>query len=401
MSIFFKESLLLVGLASLGVTYLLMPTVRQFALGQGWIDQPDGVRKLHRGIIPRSGGMAIWFGMMGGVMVGLVLAYSLDPGLFSGLGALSLSSILGLFAGATIAACTGLLDDVFNLNALVKLAAQVLSTVPLMFCVDIVGAVQATMGGGTVAGILAMPLIMIWMLFIMNAINLIDGLDGLAGGLSLIALVVLSLIGGLAGSSLFITVALACALLAFLRYNYNPASVFMGDMGSLFIGYMLGTLSLAVLTVDPDPGRFLALVVVLGLPALDTVNAFLRRALRGGDPLAPDRDHLHHRMLAHMNGHTGKAVITFYIIAGALGYCASIMINSTTIGAFLIFGAIVAVGLLMLWELDYFDCSSYRSAPKGEGGGRPVQPPDRASGNRGRKVGPTIREPIKHRASHL
>ncbi|GIV60417.1 undecaprenyl/decaprenyl-phosphate alpha-N-acetylglucosaminyl 1-phosphate transferase [Rhodocaloribacter litoris] len=352
------SSVLLIGIVAFGITYLLMPAVRRFAVNVNWVDAPDGHRKIHVQSIPRVGGLAIWFGLVGAVLVILMTGRGFEVDRLSG--HLATRSMLCLFAGATLAVATGLLDDVFQLRARYKLLGQVLSVVPVLFCRELVAGVVVLFGGGLPATLLAYVFIAGWVVFMMNAVNLIDGMDGLAGGVALIALFFMVLLGGMTGPVLLFCIAFGGALMAFLRYNLPPARVFMGDTGSLLIGYLLAILALTSLAADPSWSRALALIVVLALPVLDTTMTLVRRLARRRDPFAPDREHLHHRVLGRLFGSQPRAVMVFYLLGIGQGLYALFMVRWSTGVAFLLFGVAVLLGLLLLWELGYFDPGSYR-----------------------------------------
>ncbi len=348
----------LIGLVAFGITYLLMPAVRRVALDKEWVDTPDGKRKIHREQMPRVGGLAIWFGIVGGLLVTFIMGRAFEASVVSGI--LSMRSVLGLMAGATVVVATGLLDDIFQIRARHKLLGQFLAFVPVLMCGEMVGAVATLLGGGTAATLLAFPLIIGWGMFIMNAVNLLDGMDGLAGGVTLIALLFMALIGGMGGVMLLFLMAAAGAVMAFLRYNLPPAKVFMGDTGSLLLGYLLGVFALASLVAVPSVSRMLALFVILGLPILDTSMTIARRIARKRDPFAPDREHLHHRVLGRMFGHQPRALLVFYLLGIGLGLFA-LLIDQSDVGTAALLAALVAgLGLFMLWELNYFDRASYR-----------------------------------------
>ncbi len=363
---FSLASAFLIGLVAFGITYLLMPAVRRVAFEKDWVDAPDGKRKIHRDRMPRVGGLAIWFGIVGGLLVTILMGRAFEAGDVAGV--LSMRSVLCLMAGATIVVATGLLDDIFQIRARYKLLGQFLAFVPVLLCGEVVAAVATLLGGGTPATILAFPLIIGWGMFIMNAVNLLDGMDGLAGGVTLIALLFLALMGGMGGMMLLFLMTAAGAVMAFLRYNLPPAKVFMGDTGSLLLGYLLGVFALVSLVAEPTVSRMLALLVMLGLPILDTGMTIARRIARKRDPFAPDREHLHHRVLGRMFGHQPRALLVFYLLGIGLGLFALLIDRSELRTAALLTALVAGLGLFMLWELDYFDRASYRRhvAPQGK-----------------------------------
>jgi UDP-GlcNAc:undecaprenyl-phosphate/decaprenyl-phosphate GlcNAc-1-phosphate transferase len=305
--------------AALLLSALLTPLVRDFALRRRFVDDARSARKVHTRAIPRLGGLAFvgaWVLTIGALLV-------LDAPLrdvFSGKG----SRAVGFGIGALAVVGMGLVDDLRGLRARYKLAVQL--GVGLMLCACGFTVHQIELPGQIVLrlGHLAVPLTVLWIAGVMNAMNLVDGLDGLAGGVSLVALVV-SFIFGVAQGNVLLAVysaALGGAVLGFLLYNFNPASIFMGDTGSLFLGYFLGVALLVPAGAQPSPVLRLALpVAILGVPIADMLLAILRRALRGRGVFTPDREHLHHRLLAR--GMTQReAVLTLYgacVIFGAGG----------------------------------------------------------------------------------
>ncbi|HEX4386148.1 MAG TPA: MraY family glycosyltransferase [Myxococcales bacterium] len=247
----------------------------------------------------------------------------------------------------------GVLDDLYGLRARHKLLAQLI--VALAVCASglVVRSVQLPIGDVIHLGLLAVPFTMLWIIGVMNAMNLIDGLDGLAGGVSEIALaaiLVLAVVLSLPALGMY-AAALAGAVLGFLFYNFNPASIFMGDAGSLFLGYFL-SVALLVATNQPTTSSLPLAVplLVLGVPIADTVLAICRRAIRGQGLFNPDREHLHHRLINRGLSHRG-AVLALY--------GASLLLAGS--GLALEFGGrraavLVGAGLLLglLWVLHSF-----------------------------------------------
>ena len=355
---------ILAGLTAFGVTYLLMPSITRYAQKRAWVDQPDGDRKQHASATPRTGGVAIWFGIVAGVLVSLFLA----TGTGNGAGFLAipfdLVTALAILSGGSVAALVGFYDDTRPLGAPVKLLAQIVAATPLVASPEFIGAVTALLGGGAVAQFMAYPAVIIWVVFVMNAINLIDGLDGLAGGLAVIAISFFVILGGLTGGPLLLALALMGAVLAFLRFNLPPARVFMGDTGSLLIGYVLGVLSLVVVQAEPTTNRAMAVLVILGLPGLDTAMSVVRRLALGRSPLSADNDHLHHRMLKRASGVHARAITIFYLIGCTLGLMGLLIGFADTTQVNIIVGVVGALAMIVLWDLGYFDITTYTEAGK-------------------------------------
>jgi UDP-GlcNAc:undecaprenyl-phosphate GlcNAc-1-phosphate transferase len=289
---------------------VLTPMVIRMAVAWEMYDPPHEDRRVHTEPLPRIGGVAV-FAAMG---VGLVVTAIASLGgveLLSG----RPSFFYGVLFGGGIIFATGLVDDLRGLRPGAKLAAQLIaaSVVYLYgFRIDVVGMGSVEL----VLGWLSLPLTILWIVGVTNAFNLIDGLDGLATGVALVALattLTVSLALGNPEVSL-LCVALLGALLGFLRYNFNPARIFLGDSGSLFIGFMLAVLSVygslksatAILAVIP--------LFALAIPLLDTLLAIVRRWLRGVPLSQADGRHIHHRLLALGLTHR-HAVIVLYVLA--------------------------------------------------------------------------------------
>ena len=303
--------LLLGFVVSLIAALVLVPVVQRLALRMGWVDAPDGRRKIHTAPIPNVGGIAI----LGAALVGvgaMTLAAAELPDAWAA--ALTLPGKRVLI-GALLIALVGLIDDLRDLRFQTKFAAQ-LAVTALAFTANLrIELFDGLLGTGLLGTSVSFALTVVWMVGMMNAVNLIDGMDGLAAGVVAIAfagLAAVHVIGGNVGY-LVLVAAMTGALLGFLRYNRAPASVFMGDSGSLLLGYLLGAYALR----GPSHGNaVLQLVipaVVMGLPVLDILVSMVRRAAVGRPLFSPDRDHIHHRLVSRMP--TRDAVRTLYWLA--------------------------------------------------------------------------------------
>lgn len=312
---------LLLGFAvSLVASLVLVPVVARLALRLGWVDAPDGRRKIHRVPIPNVGGLAI----LGATLIGIgVMTLGADalPGRWAA--ALTLPG-RRILIGALIISLVGLLDDLRDLDFRTKFAAQ-LAVTALAFSANLrIELLDGVLGTGLVGMTASFVLTAIWMVGMMNAVNLIDGMDGLAAGIVAIAMVGLAAVHAIGGDVgyLVLVAALTGALIGFLRYNRSPASIFMGDSGSLLLGYVLGAYAMRG-SAHHDP--LLALVipaVVMGVPVLDSLVSMLRRKLLGRPMFSADRDHIHHRLAKQMTKE--ESVRTLYWLGTylALGACA-------------------------------------------------------------------------------
>ena len=269
------------------LSLLLTPVVRKVAQGRGWFDDANDPRKIHRGSIPRLGGVAVFIALVAG-MAG---AY------WAGLSSQGPAIIVPLF-GAAIMWAVGLVDDFKSLRARFKFGIQTLVAIAVTaagFRFE-----QLPLPGGMLSlGLGSWPLTVIWIVGISNAINMIDGMDGLAGGIGLIAalgLGALSLSSG-EGTSSALAFALAGAITGFLFFNLPPARIFMGDSGSLLIGYSLSILPLIAGMGHPRHFSVLAAGTIVAVPVFDVFAAILRRRRRGQRVMEPDKEHIHHKLL--------------------------------------------------------------------------------------------------------
>ena len=284
-------TILLAVLVPFVAALLLVPIVRAIALRLDWVDKPDGERKLHALPTANVGGVAIAASfLIGLVSVGLLFSATFD------------AATVMVVAGALIILATGLYDDIYTLGFKKKFLIQAFVAYLLLHAGYRfeVSHLPFMPDDPFQQALFSIPITMLWIIGILNAINLLDGLDGLAAGVSLIAFASLSAISGLSGhfDLTVITLLMAGSLLAFLVYNFNKASIFMGDSGSLFLGYMLiiGTLSVGLELQTKPVLAFIVPVFALALPLLDTALCIIRRMTAGKSPFMPDSDHLHHRI---------------------------------------------------------------------------------------------------------
>jgi len=233
---------------------------------------------------------------------------------------------VGFCIGASIIAIMGFLDDFKDLRAIEKMIFQVVAaSVVYLFGVGILGVKIPFIYNNIIDfGIFAYPITVIWILGITNAVNLIDGLDGLAAGISTISAISLLAVFLLSGAPLeavIITIALVGAALGFLPYNFNPAKTFMGDVGSNFLGFTLAVISIMGMAKGYTVLAIVAPIIILGIPVFDMIFAIIRRLLRGQKITAPDKEHIHHRLL-NLGLSQRQAVLTLYVITSVLGVIA-------------------------------------------------------------------------------
>lgn len=291
---------------ALAVAYLITPHVKRIAIKAGAMDAPDA-RKVHTRPIPRMGGLAIYAGFMLAVLASLGVN----------------REIIGLLAGGTVILIVGIIDDLKPLPARVKLLGQIAAACVLpLFGVQIEWLTNP-FGDMLYTDFWSVPLTVLWVVGLTNTINLIDGLDGLAAGVSMIASITIFLVALQQGfwAVAVMMAALAGSALGFLQHNFNPAKIFMGDTGSMFLGYMLAAISVLGMVKSAATIALIVPILALGLPIMDTAFAIIRRFMNGRPIFKPDRGHLHHCLL-DMGLTQKQAVLLMYVISGCLGISA-------------------------------------------------------------------------------
>jgi UDP-GlcNAc:undecaprenyl-phosphate/decaprenyl-phosphate GlcNAc-1-phosphate transferase len=345
---------------SMLISLLLTRLVRNLALRRGWVADPSS-HHTHCGLIPRIGGIAIFTSFVT-VTCTLVLASSAS-GIDIGLNSRTIFYIL--LPGALIF-LLGLYDDIYSANPRVKILFQVIAGAMLYGAGIGKFGLPSLLGLGDLAW-LSLPLTIFWVLWITNAFNLIDGLDGLAAGSSLLSTLTVfavCLISGNAQISL-LAVVLAGATMGFLRFNFNPASIFLGDSGSLFLGFTLSALALAGSEKTPTIVAVALPVVSFGLPLLETLLSVIRRYLSGRPLFSADREHIHHKLLER--GHTHRQAVIILYGASALCGLLSLFLLQPGSGAVAIvlftLGICVWMGVKRLgyYELDELGRAAQRT----------------------------------------
>lgn len=327
-------------------SYLLTPHVKRIAIRAGALDKPDA-RKVHTQPIPRMGGLAIYTGFMLAVLASLHINREL----------------FGILLGGTVILAVGIMDDLKPMPAKVKLLGQIIAAcVPMLFGVRIEWLTNP-FGGMIYLDYLSIPLTVLWLISLTNTVNLIDGLDGLAAGVSTIASVTILLVA--AQQSFWIvailTAALAGSAFGFLQHNFNPAKIFMGDTGSMFLGYMLAAVSALGTVKSAATIALVVPIVALGLPIMDTAFAIIRRFNSGQPIFKPDKGHLHHRLLA-MGLTQKQAVLLMYVISACLGFSAIMLTEATLYSAAVIIVLLIALaGVVALKTGVLKDASSLES----------------------------------------
>jgi UDP-GlcNAc:undecaprenyl-phosphate/decaprenyl-phosphate GlcNAc-1-phosphate transferase len=344
-------SLAILAVTAFVLTLLATPVCRAVCLRCGWVDQPDP-RKLHRGPIPRTGGIAIFLGYAAALLLFRFSPIDLPRSLAG-----SAQTIGTILPAVLVAFATGLLDDLADLKPWMKLSGQVLAA--LLVCVA--GVQIRGLGGYSILGqCWQIPLTVFWLVGCANAFNLIDGLDGLAAGVGLFATATAFLSALLSGNYALtlVTAPLLGALLGFLPFNFNPASIFMGDCGSNTVGFLLGCFAIIWSQKSATLLGMTAPLIALAIPLLDTALAIARRFLRNQDIFGADRGHIHHRLLSR--GFTPRRVAyVLYASAGVLAVL-SVMLTIGTYRGDLVLLAFCIIVCLAIHYLGYEEFESAR-----------------------------------------
>ncbi|GGB32322.1 undecaprenyl-phosphate alpha-N-acetylglucosaminyl 1-phosphate transferase [Lentibacillus populi] len=303
------------------ISLMITPFLIKISLKFNATDKPNH-RKVHATPIPTLGGLAIYFSFL----IGLVI---LQP---------ENDYHLAIICGGFIIIVLGCLDDLFDLSPKVKFITQIIVAVLVVFCGGLqVEFINLPFGGQIEFGFLSSVVTIFWIVGITNAINLIDGLDGLAAGVSSIALFTIAGMAVIMGDVYVATMALILffSTVGFLRYNFYPAKIFMGDTGALFLGYMISVLALLGFK-NVTIISFIIPIFILGVPISDTLIAMVRRYINNQPLSSPDSSHLHHRLVK--SGFTHKQTVLIIYALSAMFSVAAILFSMTTVwGSLLIF----------------------------------------------------------------
>lgn len=330
-------------LSAIAVSFLSTAATIRFCTARGFLDRPDGIRKLHARCVPALGGLPLAFSA-GVALLGTAAAASWFP--------LRGSAVSAVVPAVILVLGMGIVDDLKRMHWKFKLAFQVAAASYVWY--QGLAFPWSAGSGEAASGIGSYLLTLFWVVGVTNALNLIDGLDGLAAGVALLSSLAFLAAGIVSGNPMLtiMMLALAGALLGFLPHNSSPAKIFLGDSGSNTVGILLAVAGLMYLR---DRGSFSALampVMALGVPLADTSVAIARRFIRGVSPFAADRGHLHHRLLDI--GYSPRAAVLFL---HALSFCFAALavvslfvsgIASILVGAFFL-AAVVGT----IWWLDY------------------------------------------------
>ncbi len=323
-----------------GVSLASTPFVKVLAYKIGAIDVPKDARRVHDHPIPRLGGLAIFYGFL----ISILCFATVD------------TQLKGIIIGCLIIVAVGIVDDVKQLSAKVKFVLQIVTAVIVVLhgvTIKYISVPSFIVEGGILnLGFMSIPITIVWIVGVTNAVNLIDGLDGLAVGVSSIATFSLFFIAILTSEIQIavVTAALAGACLGFLPYNFNPAKIFMGDTGSTFLGFMLSVICIQGLFKGYVIISFIVPFLILGLPIFDTGFAIVRRIWNKKPIMAPDRGHLHHRLM-DMGFSQKQTVAILYVIASILAMSAVVVLEG---GAYWAAVFVIAIVLFVIFAYKFY-----------------------------------------------
>ena len=327
-------------------TILLTPVVRTFALKIKAVESPNQ-RKIHKKPVPRLGGLAIYFGFLVGIFTAVIAAYFLAI-------KLNYHAIFGIISSGTIVLILGFLDDTMELMPWVKFLVQIIAASIAIYFGAVIGFISNPFSGLIVLGAWSVPITLFWVVGMTNAINLIDGLDGLASGVTAIASIALFFVAvrtHQVGAAI-ILLALAGSALGFLKYNFNPASIFLGDSGSLFMGFVLACASVVGVLKSTLVIALIIPVLVLGVPIFDTASAIVRRVRLKAHIFKADKRHIHHKLL-EAGLSQREAVMAIYFICILLS-CGALVVTfmkpAEAIALFVIIFVVAAIGIMKIKE---------------------------------------------------
>jgi UDP-GlcNAc:undecaprenyl-phosphate GlcNAc-1-phosphate transferase len=340
---------------SLLFSFVLTWGVRNLAMGRGWLAPPIQDRDLHETPLPRLGGIPVFLSFLIGVTV------ALSAGLhFPVLAAdLPIRTFLTILVPGTLIFVFGLYDDIHSVGPFKKFVVQGVAAIILFAGGLRILDLPVLFGARHLPWYIGLPITVLWVIGITNAFNLIDGLDGLAAGSALFSTFVVLVAAISNGSSLvsLLTIALAGAILGFLRFNFNPATIVLGESGSLFIGFMLSALALEGTQKAPTVIAVAIPVVSFGLPILETTLSILRRLISGRSVFMADREHIHHKLLQHGMS-PRQVVIALYAVSALFALLSLFLLwpGRHTLGLVLIvIGACVWFGVQHLGYLEFWE----------------------------------------------
>jgi len=327
---------------ALTISLLTTPLMRRLAIRFKIYASPNH-RTIHKTLIPKLGGLSIFISFTMGIMI-----YAFTTGNFE--------NLWGLLLGGGIVLLVGFLDDIYNLSCYQKLFGQILAALIAVYFGLMIQTVSLPFDNILELGYAGVFLSVLWIVTITNAMNLLDGLDGLASAIGILIALFIFLWAGFFQNMELVAMAviLIAVLLGFLKYNKPPARIFMGDSGSLFLGFSLACLSLKAISLPGSGTNFLILLVLFAIPLTDTTLAVFRRVSKGKHPFSPDKKHIHHRLL-ELGFNQSAAVLIIITATSICGLVGLILIRANFQQTFILLFGIGVFFILFLRKLGCFD----------------------------------------------
>ena len=346
---------ILVSLFAFVISVLLTPLIRRWCQQKHILDFPVSPRKIHTIPVPRLGGVAIYLAFF----IPLALLF-FDNGVVSQLFSQNLNVFLSLFLTSTLVFAIGVYDDIRGATVFQKFSVQIGAAALLYFLGFQIQLIAIPFFGPFDLGVFGFPVTILWLVGVSNALNFIDGIDGLACGVGFFAVSTMLILSLFLHHPLtaFFAAVLAGGLFGFALYNFNPASIFMGDSGSLFVGFVIAAISLEGSQKSSTAVVLLIPIVVLGVPIADTLLAIIRRIGKGRSPFTADKEHIHHRLL-NMGFSSRRVTLVLYGVCSLLGVTALLMtaVNNKVLTLILIILSVMVIGSVKLlgYTVDFVE----------------------------------------------
>lgn len=312
------ENIIVPFIISVAISLFMTPVARKLAIKLGAVDIPKDERRVHNKPMPLMGGLAIYIA----ILVSSLVFLPIDK------------TLVSIIIGGSIICISGIIDDIKGLSPKAKLVFQVIASIVLIIGDVKIDAITSPFGKPGAVLLLngfSIPITIFWVVGITNTLNLIDGLDGLAAGVTMIASLSFLFVANKFNyiSIMIMSAIVAGSCIGFLPYNFNPAKIFMGDTGALFLGFIMAALSIEGVMKSVATIAVVVPIIILGVPIFDTTFAIFRRLLNGKSIAEADKGHLHHRLLK-MGYSQKKTVSILYFISAIFGLCAILIakINS-------------------------------------------------------------------------
>lgn len=337
------ENVIVLILVSGIIAFLATPLVKKLALKYKVVDEPKNNRKIHKKPIPLLGGLAIYLPF---VLLTLIK------------GPVVTDAEIGIILGTTIIIIGGILDDIWELKHFEKLFFQLMAAVVLIIMgvsIQLIANPFTNDISYLDIGYWSVPITIVWVVGITNAMNLIDGLDGLSSGVSLISTITIFIIAVTKDRSnaMYLTAILMGSIAGFLPYNFNPASIFLGDTGAQLLGFLLAAISMEGAIKSATIFSVVVPILTMGLPIFDTVFAIIRRKVNGRSIMEADRGHLHHRLL-DLGLSQRQAVLIMYLISALLSGLAIFSVQLSSFASYYFLLVIIMLIGIICWKIGFF-----------------------------------------------